>query len=58
VPRLSFHLDETIKKQAEFEGALAEAREGDAGPPGEEDQEKDREDEPGSRPGASEESAL
>jgi ribosome-binding factor A len=26
VPRLSFHLDESIKKQAEFDAALAEVR--------------------------------
>jgi ribosome-binding factor A len=31
MPRLSFHLDESIKKQAEFDAALAEARDdGDA----------------------------
>jgi ribosome-binding factor A len=30
VPHLSFHLDESIKKQAAFEEALAEGREGEA----------------------------
>jgi len=32
MPRLSFHLDETLKKQAEFDAALAEAR-GDSDDP-------------------------
>ena len=32
VPRLSFHLDETLKKQAEFDAALAEVRDDDGGP--------------------------
>jgi ribosome-binding factor A len=30
VPRISFHLDESIKKQAAFDAALAEARRDDA----------------------------
>ena len=37
VPRLSFHLDESIKKQAEFDAALAEAREDGNGPTDEPD---------------------
>ncbi|MHC4127229.1 MAG: 30S ribosome-binding factor RbfA [Planctomycetota bacterium] len=32
MPRLSFHLDERIKKQAEFDAALAEARDDGDGP--------------------------
>ena len=32
VPRLRFHLDESIKKQAAFEAALAEGRRGDEVP--------------------------
>lgn len=30
VPRIRFHLDESIKKQAEFDAALADARQDDA----------------------------
>ena len=37
VPRLTFHLDESIKKQAEFDAALAEARDDGDGPPDEPD---------------------
>ncbi|MHC4217063.1 MAG: 30S ribosome-binding factor RbfA [Planctomycetota bacterium] len=32
VPRIIFHLDESIKKQAEFDAALAEARDDDDDP--------------------------
>ncbi|MHC4306236.1 MAG: 30S ribosome-binding factor RbfA, partial [Planctomycetota bacterium] len=35
MPRLSFHLDESIKKQAEFDAALAEARDDGSGLPDE-----------------------
>jgi ribosome-binding factor A len=37
VPQLSFHLDESIKKQAEFDAALAEARGDGDGPTDEPD---------------------
>ena len=37
MPRLSFHLDESIKKQAEFDAALAEARDDGDGPTDEPD---------------------
>ncbi len=37
MPRLSFHLDESIKKQAEFDAALAEARDEGDGPTDEPD---------------------
>ncbi|MHC4080906.1 MAG: 30S ribosome-binding factor RbfA [Planctomycetota bacterium] len=37
MPRLSFHLDESIKKQAEFDAALAEARGDGNGPTDEPD---------------------
>jgi ribosome-binding factor A len=37
MPRLSFHLDETLKKQAEFDAALAEARGDSEGPTDETD---------------------
>jgi ribosome-binding factor A len=37
VPRIHFHLDETIKKQAEFDAALAEARDDGDGLVGETD---------------------
>ncbi len=43
VPRLSFHVDESIKQQAEFEAALAEAR-GDRPDPPDEDEEEQEED--------------
>ncbi|MHC4142995.1 MAG: 30S ribosome-binding factor RbfA [Planctomycetota bacterium] len=43
MPRLSFHLDESIKKQAEFDAALAEARDDGVGPTDETDVRSDTE---------------
>ena len=43
MPRLSFHLDESIKKQAEFDAALAEARDDGDGPTDEPDVRSDTE---------------
>jgi ribosome-binding factor A len=47
MPKLSFHLDESIKKQAEFDAALAEGR----------DERRDAPDDPDAR-SATEESSL